>query len=77
LIRWLKRHQKQKPREIGDTHCDVEAEALVDTLDETPLQEKAETFGDSMGDVKAKRSTRWLKQYHTRSPRHLYTHLTI
>ena len=44
---------------------------MVDTLDETPLQEKAETFGDTMGDVNAKPWARWQKQYHMRKPKHL------
>jgi len=30
----------------------MEAEALVNTLAETPLERKAETFGDTMGTVK-------------------------
>lgn len=34
----------------------MEAEALINRLAETPLEGKAETFGDTMGNVKAKQS---------------------
>lgn len=31
----------------------MEAEAVIDTLPDTPLEEKAKTLGDTIGDVKA------------------------
>ena len=41
----------------------MKAEALVDTLAETPSQRNTQTFGDIVGNVKAKKSTRTLTTY--------------
>ena len=61
----------------GDSLCDMEADALVDTLAEAPLQGNAETFGDTMGNVKAKQSTRKLTTYKQRRAKQTATHYTI
>ena len=41
----------------------MKAEALVDTLAETPSQRNTQTFDDTIGNVKAKQSTRTLITY--------------
>ena len=56
-------------KRVGKTHCEVQDEALVDTLAETPIEGKAETFRKTMVNVKAKPSTRWVSTYNRRRPR--------
>ena len=63
-----------KAEGLGDTLCDMEAEALVDTVAETPIQGNADTFRDSVGNIKAKPSTRPLTTYNQRRPKHTSTH---
>ena len=41
----------------------MKAEELVDTLAETPSHTNTQTFGDTIGNVKAKKSTRTLIAY--------------
>ena len=62
-----------KAEKVGDTLCDVKAEALVNTLAKTPLKAKVEIFGDTMGHMKATTLTRWLTPYKARKPRETST----
>ena len=56
---------------------DVKSEALNNTLANTPPQGKAETLGNTMGDVKGKPSTRWLTPHNWQRPRQTSTHYAM
>ena len=43
---------KAELKTLEDTLGDLETEALIVTLPDTPLKEKAETFGDTMDNAK-------------------------
>ena len=62
---------KAELKTLEDTLGDLQTEALIVTLPDTPLKEKAETFGDTMDNVKAKPSTRWPIPYNLRGPSQL------